>query len=68
MKVAVQVNSDNDSARTTTILAGAARSLNRPTIQFLSKRPRLNKHKGVPHVDDCIPCKRDVNNSRLIDR
>ena len=65
--VLVLVGQDTHNAPGVLVETDMARSLNKPTIQVLSEKARLNNYSGVPHLEDRIPWKWNVINRRLDD-
>ena len=63
--VFVLVGQDTHNAPGVLVETDMARSLNKPTVQILSQRARRHNYRGIPHLEDRIPWKWVVINSRL---
>ena len=63
--VFVLIGQDTHNAPGVLVETDMARSLNKPTIQVLSKRARRNTFSGLPHIENRIPWKWNVINKRL---
>ena len=63
--VFVLVGQNTHNAPGVLVETDMARSLNKPTIQVLSKMARQKGYLGVPHLSDRIPWRWEVINKRL---
>ena len=63
--VFVLVGQDTHNASGVLVETDMARSMNKPTIQVLSKKARDKNYTGVPHLEDRIPWTWHVINRTL---